>query len=85
MGRRKLDEAPSVGNKKNLMKSFNKKKSYIDKKASELSTLCDVPVCVIIYGPNGDEPPCIWPNEPQRFNNILTRYMNTSSEDRNKR
>ncbi|XP_074289689.1 MADS-box transcription factor PHERES 2-like [Silene latifolia] len=85
MGRRKLNESPSVGDKKKLMKDFNKKKSFIFKKTYELSTLCDIPACVIIYGPNGDEPPCVWPEEAQGFNSVLARYMNTSSEKRKKR
>ncbi|XP_021773226.1 agamous-like MADS-box protein AGL82 [Chenopodium quinoa] len=70
--------------KSKIKKVFKQRKDGILKKAFELSTLCEVDVGVIIFGPE-DASPSIWPKEPEVLHNIVTRYQKTSNEERRKR
>ncbi|XP_060211775.1 agamous-like MADS-box protein AGL36 [Lycium barbarum] len=51
----------------------------LSKQASDLSTLCDIPIALIIFSP-GEISPTIWPNE-DAAKVIVTRYLsNTETE-----
>ncbi|KAK8650034.1 hypothetical protein V6N13_139685 [Hibiscus sabdariffa] len=42
--------------------TYNKRKKDLVKKVNELSTLCDVEACVVIYPPTCDSQPEVWPS-----------------------
>lgn len=54
--------------------TFNKRKSSLLKKVRELSILCDVPACAIVYGEQGlglD----IWPPSPVLVRKVVSRFL----------
>lgn len=53
--------------------SFKKRKEGLLKKVSELSTLCDVPACIVIYG-RGSNQPIVWPDHPTA-EKLIRRYL----------
>ncbi|KAL9241215.1 hypothetical protein vseg_015348 [Gypsophila vaccaria] len=63
-----------------MSSSFKRCKTTIERKAYELSTLCDTPVCVIFYSPNDDVPSCVWPTGPRQVNYALARYLETTNK-----
>ncbi|MCL7039887.1 hypothetical protein MKW94_012179 [Papaver nudicaule] len=44
--------------------AFNKSRNSLMRKVSELSTLCGVDACAIVYAPH-DQQPSIWPSQPE--------------------
>ncbi|KAK2386013.1 agamous MADS-box protein AGL82 [Trifolium repens] len=69
--------------------TFQKRKKGLLKKAHELSTLCGVDVCIILYAPNfegqGYNEPETWPNKnPEKVQRILQKYYNTTIDRRPK-
>lgn len=72
-------EAGLIQSKKAGMKTFITRKNGIIKKANELSKLCGVDVAVIIFGPDREKPH-VWPQEPQKLNNILLSYQPTDKK-----
>ncbi|KAJ3676049.1 hypothetical protein LUZ60_003461 [Juncus effusus] len=60
MARKKVTLA-YIANDSTRRATFKKRKKGLIKKASELSTLCDVKSCVVIYGPQDPEPE-VWPS-----------------------
>ncbi|WJX30651.1 hypothetical protein P8452_19167 [Trifolium repens] len=69
--------------------TFHKRKKGLLKKAHELSTLCGVDVCMILYAPNfesqGYDEPEIWPDKnPEKVQRILQKYSNTTIDRRPK-
>ncbi|KAJ6433037.1 hypothetical protein OIU84_020130 [Salix udensis] len=53
-------------------KSFEERKQTLKKKASELATLCDVPVCIVCVNPDGTTE--TWPEEEARVVDVLMAY-----------
>uniref|UniRef100_A0A6N2M1J9 MADS-box domain-containing protein n=1 Tax=Salix viminalis TaxID=40686 RepID=A0A6N2M1J9_SALVM len=53
-------------------KSFEERKQTLKKKASELATLCDVPVCLVCVNPDGTTE--TWPEEEARVFDVLMAY-----------
>ncbi|XP_020576285.1 agamous-like MADS-box protein AGL80 [Phalaenopsis equestris] len=51
--------------------TFKKRRKGVLKKVEELSTLCDVKACLIVYGP-GESQPEVWPS-PQEANRVLAK------------
>lgn len=51
-----------IESEKSRKATFQKRKNGIMKKAHELSTLCGVECCVIVYGPDNNRPE-IWPKD----------------------
>ncbi|XP_062028784.1 agamous-like MADS-box protein AGL80 [Rosa rugosa] len=62
-----------IGSESARRASFNKRKDGLVKKVIELSTLCDVPACIIIYG-RGSNQPIVWPDRP-RAEEVIRRYL----------
>lgn len=66
--------------------SFKKRKRGLFKKANELSILCNVDACVVIYGPYHQEPD-VWPSRSgalsvlDRFNNLPEMHRESKMTD----
>ncbi|KAG6533933.1 agamous-like MADS-box protein AGL80 [Zingiber officinale] len=60
MARKKVKLA-WIANDSTRRATFKKRRKGLMKKASELGTLCDVKVCVIVYAPQ-EPPPEVWPS-----------------------
>ncbi|KAI3925923.1 hypothetical protein MKW98_028059 [Papaver atlanticum] len=54
--------------------TFRKRRKGLLKKVNELSTLCDVSACAIVYGPYEPQPE-VWPEKPEALR-VLTRFKN---------
>ncbi|GAB4860911.1 hypothetical protein Ancab_036072 [Ancistrocladus abbreviatus] len=73
--------------------ALQKGKKNLKKKAYELSILCDVPVCLIIYPYNNENnkagtqssEPDIWPENPEKVREIINRYISVPKDVRQKR
>ncbi|XP_047938076.1 agamous-like MADS-box protein AGL80 [Salvia hispanica] len=63
--------------------SYKKRKKGLIKKVSELSTLCGVPACVIIYS-QYDPVPVVWPS-PLEAQSILARFRKLSIMDQTRK
>ncbi|XP_057493334.1 agamous-like MADS-box protein AGL82 [Actinidia eriantha] len=87
MGRAK-QRMELISNEKARYVTFQKRKKGLKKKTYELKTLCDVDVCVIIYGSQMDDHPSeaeIWPPNPDTIQHLIDAYRHQSNEDRIKR
>ncbi|KAI8017115.1 Agamous-like MADS-box protein AGL82 [Camellia lanceoleosa] len=79
-----------IRNDKTRCVTFQKRNKGLKKKTYELKTLCDVEVCLIIYGPKINDRPTddqaeIWPPNPNVIQHLINIYKNQSSEDRMRR
>ncbi|CAL5328213.1 unnamed protein product [Camellia sinensis] len=79
-----------IRNDKTRYVTFQKRNKGLKKKIYELKTLCDVEVCLIIYGPKINDRPTddqaeIWPPNPDVIQHLIDIYKNQSSEDRMRR
>ncbi|KAI8007444.1 Agamous-like MADS-box protein AGL82 [Camellia lanceoleosa] len=79
-----------IRNDKTRYVTFQKRNKGLKKKTYELKTLCDVEVCLIIYGPKINNRPTddqaeIWPPNPNVIKHLIDTYKNQSSEDRTRR
>ncbi|ESW34981.1 hypothetical protein PHAVU_001G196900 [Phaseolus vulgaris] len=59
---------------------YKRNRENLLKKVEDLTTLCDVNACVIIYGP-GDNVPTVWPSH-EIANELLTKFENAPLPDR---
>ncbi|XP_058195277.1 agamous-like MADS-box protein AGL82 [Rhododendron vialii] len=90
MGRAK-QRMELIRNGKSRYVTFQKRKKGMKKKAYELQTLCDVEVCLIVYGPTTDEhhnnplEAEIWPENPDTIHHLLDSYKNQPPEERVKK
>ncbi|KAF5203782.1 agamous-like MADS-box protein AGL80, partial [Thalictrum thalictroides] len=64
--------------------TFKKRKKGLMKKVSELSTLCGVEACAIIYGPE-DPQPDVWPSTPSEAHRVLTRFNSMPEMEQSKK
>ncbi|KAI3898558.1 hypothetical protein MKX03_021168 [Papaver bracteatum] len=87
MGRAKLD-MKLISNLKKRRETYQKRKIGLKKKLNEFTILCNVPACMILYGPNqGDRPVEVetWPADIDEVNSIIERYRQVPEEDKQKR
>ncbi|KAL9263027.1 Floral homeotic protein APETALA 3-like protein [Drosera capensis] len=88
MGRAKLP-MKFIEKEKTRSTTYLKRKKGLKKKAQELSILCDVPICIIIYPytakSSSSLEPEIWPPSPKVVHQILNRYQCLPREDQQKR
>ncbi|CAK9161228.1 unnamed protein product [Ilex paraguariensis] len=87
MGRGKLG-MELIRSKKARLITFKKRKCGLMKKIDELSTLCGVEVSMIIYSAKEDASPIeleIHPADPNKLQNLITKYKNQTNDDRRKR
>ncbi|CAB4286303.1 unnamed protein product [Prunus armeniaca] len=76
--RRSLELIPNEGTRK---MTFRKRKKSIYKKADELSKLCGIDVCLIVYEADQKKgravQPETWPRDPTQFKRILNKYKDS--------
>lgn len=82
MARKKVNLA-WIPNDATRRATFKKRKKGLIKKASELSTLCGVETCVVIYGPQ-DPKPEVW-SSPKEALKVLTQFKNMPQLDQCKK
>lgn len=63
--------------------SLIKRRETLFKKAYELSTLCDIEVCVIHYGPGGELK--TWPQDREKVKDMALRYIQLDEAKRRKK
>ncbi|XP_058782046.1 agamous-like MADS-box protein AGL80 [Vicia villosa] len=63
--------------------TYNKRKKGLLKKVNEISTLCGIEACGIIYGPY-DPQPEIWPS-PSGVEKVLTKFKTAPEFDQSRR
>ncbi|VVA32799.1 PREDICTED: agamous MADS-box [Prunus dulcis] len=76
--RSSLELIPNEGTRK---MTFRKRKKSIYKKADELSKLCGIDVCLIVYEADQKKgravQPETWPRDPNQFKRILNKYKDS--------
>ncbi|KAL8553724.1 hypothetical protein ACS0TY_002135 [Phlomoides rotata] len=74
-----------IPNEKERMVSFKKRKEGLKKNLHQLTTLCDVDACMIIYAPDQDHPdPEICSNKHDEILRIINDYTTTKRRDPSK-
>ncbi|OMO93151.1 Transcription factor, MADS-box [Corchorus capsularis] len=63
--------------------TFKKRKKGLMKKVSELSTLCDIEACAIIYSPYDSQPEA-WPS-PAGVQHVLSKFRDLSEMEQTKK
>ncbi|XP_019085613.1 PREDICTED: MADS-box transcription factor PHERES 2-like [Camelina sativa] len=64
-------------------RSFIKRKKGMMKKLAQLSTLCDIKTCAVIYSPYNPDPEA-WPSR-EGAEKVISDFMEVPMDDRNKR
>ncbi|WJX35819.1 hypothetical protein P8452_23765 [Trifolium repens] len=82
MTRRKVKLA-FITNESKRRTTFNKRKKGLIKKVDEISTLCGIEACAIIYGQN-DAQPEIWPS-PVGVHTVLSRFRGLPEMEQTKK
>ncbi|GAA0140912.1 hypothetical protein LIER_35303 [Lithospermum erythrorhizon] len=76
-----------IQDKRKRTQTFEKRRKGLEKKAYELSTLCEVNICMIMFAPDdeieGTNNPIIWPEDPNVANRMISFYQNKLVVDRN--
>ncbi|XVE69369.1 hypothetical protein DITRI_Ditri09bG0146700 [Diplodiscus trichospermus] len=62
--------------------AYQKRKKSLMKMASELSTLCGVEACTVIYSPYESQP-AVWPS-PEAAQQVLSKFKDLSDKDDSK-
>ncbi|EFH63300.1 predicted protein [Arabidopsis lyrata subsp. lyrata] len=81
LGRRKI-EIEKIKNQSNLQVTFSKRRSGLFKKASELRTLCDAEIAIIVFSPGGKVYSFRHPN---MLNDSLTEVMAEKEKEQRKK
>ncbi|EXC05022.1 Agamous-like MADS-box protein AGL93 [Morus notabilis] len=63
---------------KSKKKVFERRRSTLKKKAGELADRCNVDVCVVCFGPDGDLQ--VWPENPTEAQSIIGKYIEATKE-----
>ncbi|XP_058782043.1 agamous-like MADS-box protein AGL80 [Vicia villosa] len=72
-----------IENDKARKLTYNKRKKSLVKKVDEITTLCGVDACAIIYGPY-DPQPEIWPS-PSGVEKVLSKFKTAPEFDQSRR
>ncbi|GER50402.1 hypothetical protein STAS_27704 [Striga asiatica] len=82
MGRAKLN-MEFITKEKTRNTTFAKRKKGLIRKLDELTILCDVSACIIIYGPKNEtglSEPDVWPTNPDQAHRIIQSYRAKNNE-----
>ncbi|WJX37115.1 hypothetical protein P8452_24917 [Trifolium repens] len=82
MARRKLKLAYIINDSKRRI-TFNKRKKGLIKKVDEITTLCGIEACAIIFGENNAQPE-IWPS-PVGVHTVLSRFRGLPEMEQSKK
>ncbi|WCJ36144.1 Agamous-like MADS-box protein AGL80 [Euphorbia peplus] len=82
MTRRKVKLA-FIENDSTRRVTYRKRKNNLMKKVNELSTLCGVQACAIVYSPYDDQPE-VWPT-PEGVQQVLSRFKEMPVMDQSKK
>ncbi|GAA0165641.1 hypothetical protein LIER_20988 [Lithospermum erythrorhizon] len=89
MGRGKSVVPSLIQDKRKRIQTFQKRKKCLEKKAYELSTLCEVNVAMIMFALDDEvvectNDPIIWPKDPNVARKMITLYQNKYEIDKNR-
>ncbi|XP_055835401.1 agamous-like MADS-box protein AGL17 isoform X2 [Solanum dulcamara] len=84
MGRSKI-KVELIQDHKKRMTTLVKRKAGLVKKISQLSILCNIKACMIIYEGNNHQHDQIWPNDPNEVKELINLYKNQPFQGRSKR
>ncbi|XP_018625017.1 floral homeotic protein PMADS 2-like [Nicotiana tomentosiformis] len=79
MSRRKIG-MELIKNERSRNSTYQKRKKSLEKKSNELSILCQVKLCMIVYGPKDSEP-TIWPDKDTVLS-LIYSYRARSDDDK---
>ncbi|CAJ1960570.1 unnamed protein product [Sphenostylis stenocarpa] len=82
MARKKLD-LTYITNDSKRKTTLKKRKIGLIKKMNEISTLCGIEACAIIYTPN-DPQPEVWPSELE-VQRVLSKFMEMSEQKQSRK
>ncbi|XP_010943911.2 uncharacterized protein [Elaeis guineensis] len=71
-----------IENQRQRLATYRKRRGGLRKKASQLSSLCGVPIAVISFGPNGRLD--TWPDDQGAIHDLLLTYRSFDPEKRRK-
>ncbi|XP_030457437.1 agamous-like MADS-box protein AGL80 [Syzygium oleosum] len=83
MTRRKV-KLEYITNDSSRRAAFKKRKKGLMKKVSELSTLCGINACAIVYGPY-DRQPDLWPPSRMAVQRIISRFKEMPDMEQSKK
>ncbi|KAF8038597.1 hypothetical protein BT93_B1201 [Corymbia citriodora subsp. variegata] len=83
MTRRKV-KLEYIANDSSRRAAFKKRKKGLMKKVSELSTLCGINACAIVYGPY-DRQPDLWPPSRMAVQRIISRFKEMPDMEQSKK
>ncbi|XP_010024527.2 MADS-box protein SVP-like [Eucalyptus grandis] len=83
MARKKVKLA-YIENESARKSSLKKRRQGLLKKARELSILCGVETCAIVWSPDENEP-ATWPTSPVEVEDLLTRYLSIPEIERSRK
>nr|XP_016433393.1 PREDICTED: agamous-like MADS-box protein AGL92 [Nicotiana tabacum] len=69
-----------IKNERSRNSTYQKRKKSLEKKSNELSILCQVKLCMIVYGPKDSEP-TIWPDKDTVLS-LIYSYRARSDDDK---
>ncbi|KAK1319574.1 Agamous-like MADS-box protein AGL80 [Acorus calamus] len=85
MARNKIKLA-RIANDASRRATLKKRKNGMMKKVRELSTLCDVPACLVVYAaPTDRDPVAVWPENRAEAERVMERFCGQPAMERDRR
>ncbi|GER40113.1 mads box protein [Striga asiatica] len=81
---RKKVKLAFISNDSSRKATFKKRKKGLMKKVSELSTLCGIEACAIVYSPYEAQPD-VWPNGPDGAQRVLAHFKRMPEMEQSKK
>ncbi|KAK1270394.1 Agamous-like MADS-box protein AGL80 [Acorus gramineus] len=75
-----------IANDASRRATLKKRKNGMMKKVRELSTLCDVPACLVVYAsPTDRDPVAVWPENRAEAERVMERFRGQPAMERDRR